>query len=138
MLYFLFSFVNAQIDMSGGNQAFAAQETSPTVTRVERTVQMLNEKLTQVEEIERLALINIDKELQMKPHLGKSVMDKMTHIQRLNEQKEYIRRSKQLQPKLLQKMREVLDVLPKRDRFRLIRKIDLRKRFSLGTELDTA
>ncbi|EDR28385.1 hypothetical protein EDI_019140 [Entamoeba dispar SAW760] len=138
VLFLTFSMVYAQIDLSGGDPLFATPTVSPTIQRVETAIKALDQKLKQVEEVERLALIALDNEFQIKPKLGRSVMDRMVQQQRIKELKEMCRRAKELEPRLLQKMREILQVLPKRERFRLIRRINLRYRFSFGTELDTA
>ena len=111
---------------------------SPTTIRVETAIKKFESVLSQIDELERQALINIDKEFQLMPRLGASAMDIMTQQQRIKELKEIIRRAKDLQPRMLSKMKEILKVVPKRERFRLIRRLNLRHRFSLGTELDTA
>lgn len=115
-----------------------AMETSPTITRVEKAIKIFESKLTQIDELERQALINIDKEFQLKPKIGNSAMDHAVQEQRIRELKEVIRRAKDLQPRMIAKMREIIHILPKRERYRLIRRMNLGHRFNIGTELDVA
>ncbi|ELP85218.1 hypothetical protein EIN_083600 [Entamoeba invadens IP1] len=127
-----------QIDLSGGDPMMATPTVNPTRQRVEVALKALDAKMKQVEEVERLALLALDKEFSLTKYLGKSGMDRMVQQQRIKELKEMCRRARILEPRLHQKMREVIKILPKREQYRAIRNLDLRFRFSLGTELDTA
>ena len=120
-----------------GDESFTVPTTSPTITRVEKAIQALNSKLNEIDELERQALISIDKDMSETPKYGRSVMDIMVQKERLNELKDVCRRAKEIRPRMLNKMREVLSILPKRERVRLVRRLDIR-RLGFGTELDTA
>ncbi|ELP86629.1 hypothetical protein EIN_091940 [Entamoeba invadens IP1] len=109
------------------------------VTRVENTVQTIETKLTELDELERKILIAIDNDMNNdKAKMSSNKVDAAKSSQKISEEKEQLNKLKDIRPRLKQKMREVIKVLPKREQYRLIRKMDLRHRFSLGTEMDTS
>ncbi|EDR28628.1 hypothetical protein EDI_005260 [Entamoeba dispar SAW760] len=109
------------------------------LTRVENTVQTIETKLTEMDELERQLLIAIDNDMNNdKTKLSNNKVDAAKSAQKISEEKEALAKLKDIRPRLKEKMREVIKVLPKREQYRLLRKMDLRHRFSLGTEMDTA
>ncbi|ELP95126.1 hypothetical protein EIN_428020 [Entamoeba invadens IP1] len=109
------------------------------ISRVENTVQALETKLAELDELERKVLIAIDIDMNNdKMKLGGNKADSAMSIQKIKEEKEQLEKLKDIRPRLKHKMREVIKVLPKREQYRLIRRMDLRHRFNLGTEMDTS
>lgn len=109
------------------------------VSRVENTVQTIEAKLSEMDELERTLLIKCDNDMnEGKTKLGGNKRDAAVLNQKIAEEKEALGKLPDIRKRLKEKMREVIKVLPKREQYRLIRKMDLRHRFSLGTEMDTA
>ncbi|KAL7722516.1 Uncharacterized protein QTN25_000138 [Entamoeba marina] len=107
------------------------------VTRVENTVQTIETKLTEMDELERKILISIDNDMNKdKTQLGGNEVERAKSAQKIREEKELLEKLGLVRPRLHKKMREVIKVLPKREQYRLLRRMDLRHRFSLGTEMD--
>ena len=131
MLYVLM-FVMLSNAQEGGMGAAGVQE-------VQTKVQTIEDKMKEVEALERKLLMNADNDMnEDAAKLGTSRVDRAKSLTKMNAELGQLQKIRAVLPQLHLKMKQIIETLPKKEQFRLIRNMNLRHRFDLGTWQDTA
>ncbi|EKE38064.1 hypothetical protein ENUP19_0097G0016 [Entamoeba nuttalli] len=131
LLFTLFVAIYAQSEVSGMGQA--------GIEEVKTKVQTIEDKMKEVEGLERKLLMNADNDMnEDAAKLGSSRVDRAKSLTKMKSELEQLQKIRALLPQLHLKMKQIIETLPKKEQFRLIRNMNLRHRFDLGTWQDTA
>ncbi|EDR28627.1 hypothetical protein EDI_005250 [Entamoeba dispar SAW760] len=102
--------------------------------RVEETVLKIEKELVQLENVDRVALIECDENIPKSAGARGNGDEADIAKQKANEGKQISEQAELLIPQLRKKQEEIIKTLPRREAIRLARRFDLRHRFDFAID----